>query len=339
MGTLIAKLSQKQRSFPIGLSGLTGMGYLLTGGISPLSRNQGLAIDQFLRVEGFWGSGSPFNLSKPNKSSTEKEKIEWKGLCGAAPFLGIVTKIRLKTQELNPLIVFQAAVDPCQLAICIQQAENWPNSGSLQWIWNEGITIYAIFEIDNYTSENKIQSIINKLPFSKKYFIKKIAGLYQLPPLEIPKKLKKGNSKCHCEVIGLLGTSWDFKSPEIINYFEKMMSIRPNLDCFIASQQLGGVVRTNIEIETSFIHRDSMWKPWISAAWPANDSKKREESLKWLETIWEKIKDTCPGIHLAQMHPHLRWHKKELNSAFGDSLIELKQIKSTTDPNNILPTL
>ena len=48
------------------------MGYILTGGISPLSRSKGLAIDQIIEIKGFWGNGKEFHLLRPN---TQKESI------------------------------------------------------------------------------------------------------------------------------------------------------------------------------------------------------------------------------------------------------------------------
>ena len=53
MGELSDFLKKHKRSFPIGLSGKTGMGYILTGGISPISRSKGLAIDQIIEIKGF----------------------------------------------------------------------------------------------------------------------------------------------------------------------------------------------------------------------------------------------------------------------------------------------
>ena len=100
MGDLCDFLRRHKRSFPIGLSGKTGMGYILTGGISPLSRSKGLAIDQILEIKGFWGNGREFHFSRPN--SLEESTLEWKALCGAAIFLGIITKVKLKTQPLKP---------------------------------------------------------------------------------------------------------------------------------------------------------------------------------------------------------------------------------------------
>ena len=41
MGDLTNILTRYRRSFPVGLSGITGMGYIITGGVSPLSRNRG----------------------------------------------------------------------------------------------------------------------------------------------------------------------------------------------------------------------------------------------------------------------------------------------------------
>ena len=102
MGDLCDFLRRHKRSFPIGLSGKTGMGYILTGGISPLSRSRGLAIDQILEIKGFWGNGREFHFSRPN--TLEESTLEWKALCGAAIFLSIITKVKLKTQPLRPIL-------------------------------------------------------------------------------------------------------------------------------------------------------------------------------------------------------------------------------------------
>ena len=45
MKDLMNVLENHNKTFPIGLSKLPGAGYILTGGISPMSRRYGLAID------------------------------------------------------------------------------------------------------------------------------------------------------------------------------------------------------------------------------------------------------------------------------------------------------
>ena len=69
MGNMLKELKRYSRTFPIGLSGLPGLGYILTGGISPLSRSQGLAIDSVLEIKGIWGNGKSFKIPKPTTKS------------------------------------------------------------------------------------------------------------------------------------------------------------------------------------------------------------------------------------------------------------------------------
>tara|TARA_Y100000385_G_scaffold82413_1_gene84383 strand:- start:445 stop:744 length:300 start_codon:yes stop_codon:yes gene_type:complete len=90
---------------------------------------------------------------------------------------------------------------------------------------------------------------------------------------------------------------------------------------------------------TSFIHRDAIWKPWVTAAWSAGDPKGREQALDWLFNANTILTESCPGVHLTQIHPHLSCHKEELNDAFQDWLPGLKQLKSDHDPYGLLPPL
>ena len=118
-----------------------------------------------------------------------------------------------------------------------------------------------------------------------------------------------------------------------------MISIRPNKNCFIAAQQLGGVTTQIKRSSTSFLHRQAIWKPWINASWIAGDQKDKEKSFIWLKEVWETLSPHCPGVHLAQMHQHLPWHQKEMKAAFGEWLPGLQDLKSRYDPQGILPRL
>ena len=53
MKDLMNFLENHNKTFPIGLSKLPGAGYILTGGISPLSRRYGLAIDNIESIKDF----------------------------------------------------------------------------------------------------------------------------------------------------------------------------------------------------------------------------------------------------------------------------------------------
>jgi len=101
MGDLINHLQKYNRSFPIGLSKLPGAGYILTGGVSPLSRAYGLAIDNIESIKGFLGNGTFISLKK-NQINPEEQLI-WEAIKGAAPFFSIITEIELKTIQSNPI--------------------------------------------------------------------------------------------------------------------------------------------------------------------------------------------------------------------------------------------
>ena len=51
MAELLQALRSSGRSLPIGLSGLTGSGFILSGGMGPLSRSQGLALDHITAIQ------------------------------------------------------------------------------------------------------------------------------------------------------------------------------------------------------------------------------------------------------------------------------------------------
>tara|TARA_Y100001968_G_scaffold273986_1_gene266881 strand:- start:461 stop:1468 length:1008 start_codon:yes stop_codon:yes gene_type:complete len=334
MGALSDFLEKHKRSFPIGLSGKTGMGYILTGGISPFSRSRGLAIDQIMEISGFWGTGEKFHLLRPK---TPKESTyEWKAICGAALFLGIITKVKLRTQPLRPLLSWTANLSINQLSECIKQAESWPNSLSFQWIWGENIFAHAIGEVRNTDHERMLINFLERLPFTSNRIISKVNNMNSLTNLNIGNN--KSNDSIHSEVLGLLGPAWQDNNIKVLKIIQKLIDKKPNKNCYVASQQLGGLTHLQ-EIDTSFVHRDAIWKPWVNGAWKANDQLSREKSLDWMKEFWNNLEFICPGVHLAQIHPHLPWHQKELSSAFKDWLPKLKETKAIYDPLNIMPPL
>ena len=334
MGDLSDFLKKHKRSFPIGLSGKTGIGYILTGGISPLSRSRGLAIDQIIEIKGFWGNGKKFYLSRPEVSKPLCN--EWKALCGAAIFLGIVTKVKLKTQPLRPILSWTANLSFSQLSECIHQAESWPNSLSFQWIYGEKIFAHAIGEVKDIHTEGVLINLLEKLPFTCNRIINRVEDMNSLPNLSLGNNIS--HKSTHSEVLGLLGPAWQDQNLKVLKIIKNLIEIRPNKSSYIASQQLGGLTHSK-DLDTSFIHRDAIWKPWINGAWNAHDQSNREETLKWMEECWKNLEFICPGVHLAQIHPHLHWHQKELTSAFRDWLPKLQEIKAIHDPRNLMPPL
>ena len=315
MGEVIEALLPYGRTIPAGLSGLPGLGYVLTGGMGPLSRQVGLAVDQLLEIQGVWGDGTPFALSR----AADAGSLEWRGLCGAAPFLGVVSEVRMTTQPVQPLWVEQRSVALDQLPELMLQAEASDSSNSLQWHWE---------------SDDAVQSLwVGNAAWAG---AQRIDGLHQLPSLRGSAPLPP---RSHSEVVGLLGPAaaeaWGDLMPELCRLLQR----RPHPGCSLACQQLGAATRQVPVEATSFVHRNAEWKPWITAAWAPGDISGQSRSLDWLDAVWQILQPVCTGVHLAQLHDHLPFHRRELEAAFGPWLPELRKLKQRLDPAGTLPSL
>ena len=312
MGEVLDHLATQGLTLPGGLSGLPGLGYVLTGGIGPLARTNGLAIDRLLQICGVWGNGDPFVLDR-------SDDRHWRALCGAAPFLGVVTEVSMATSPLRPLWIEQGSMPPADLPQRMLKAESSPDGESLQWHWAEDEQLRWL-----HVSQQPAASAV------------RIEGLHQLPSLS---GAPSANERLHAEVIGLLGpaaaTGWNDVMPAL----KRLMRSRPHPGCSLSAQQLGGATTLVPPQATAFVHRDAVWKPWITAMWPAGDLTLRARSLSWLEELWALLIPICPGVHLAQLHHHLPFHQRELRLAYGDHLEDLRDLKARLDPNGNLPAL
>ena len=311
MGSLLELLAAEDLTITAGLSGYPGMGYLLTGGMGPLSRRWGLAIDQLSEIRGVWGNGRSFALQP-------SDQPEWRALLGAAPFLAIVTDVTLACLPLSPLWVALRSGPPEQLGEWIAEAESWPDVQSLQWCWR-GSEVHGL--------QVSLEPFEGGLPIAGQQWLPSLASV----PVDGPRR--------HGEVVGLLGPAaaagWGRLMPDLI----RLMRRCPDGFCNLSAQQLGGATARMPVQASAFRHRDAVWKPWITAVWSAGDAAARERSLAWLEEVWALLQTVCPGVHLAQLHDHLPFHQRELELAFGPWLSELRLLKARLDPDGNLPQL
>ena len=337
MGDLINHLEKYNRSFPIGLSKLPGAGYILSGGVSPLSRAYGLAIDNVESIKGFLGNGTFISLKK-NQINPEEQLI-WEAIKGAAPFFSIITEIGLKTIQSNPIKVIEGFVNLNELSEIMKLSEKSPENISLQWIYAQKIYIYIFAELKNNFEDKKTKEyimLLEKFPalikkyyenFSEINFFPKELDLYEL------------NTNNHSEVISLLGEDLGNDIPIFIKCLKQIMYNKPNNSCYIASQQLGCKTKKLNHGSSFFVHRKSTWKPWIYASWKKKDLQEKKVVMDWMYKSWRSLKRFYPNIHLAQLHNHLDSHSEELTLAFGNRIDELKTLKNIFDPQSILPPL
>ncbi len=340
MGEIQAELAKSHRMIPTGLSGLPGAGFLLSGGMGPLSRSLGLAMDHLQAVTGLWGNGTRFSLERPTGRDHPGAAAHtgWRGLLGAGLFLAAVESFELNTTPLLPLIVQQGCLSTDELATLIQEAEHFPEGLSLQWCWGREREVMLVSRADDPHSQAQLDQLSCefKLPARHRTALK---GLHGLPAFGALATDPRPQEPPHQEVLGVLGPRWGEATTALIQALAEAMACRPHPRCSIASQQLGGAVARHAPNQSAFIHRQAEWKPWITAAWRAGDRQGRVRSLAWLAQVWGLLQPHCPGVHLAQLHDHLPWHQRTLEGAFGHQLPFLRKLKRELDPEGRLPSL
>ena len=337
MKDLMNYLEKHDRTFPTGLSKLPGAGYILTGGISPMSRRYGLAIDNIESIKGYLGNGTFISLEKNDLNLTQK--LIWEGLKGAAPFLAIITEIGLKTFQSHPIQIIEGFINDNELSKIINLAEGFPENLSLQWIYAEDIYIYIFAEIKNDSDKEITKKYFKKLEKFTSLKIKSYESYNQINFFPKELDLFELNRNNHSEVISLLGGDLKDNIQIFIKGIKEIIQDKPNNSCYVASQQLGGKTKDFDHRSSFFIHRTSTWKPWIYASWKKDDPKEKEIVLNWMNESWKKLKIFFPKIHLAQIHNHLSSHEEEVYLSFGNRLSELKTLKNICDPESILPPL
>ncbi len=337
MRDLLNFLEKFNRMFPIGLSKLPGVGYILTGGISPLSKRYGLAIDNLVNAKGFFGNGNFFSFDVNN---LKKNEIPiWEGIKGAAPFFSIITELAIQTFESFPILVFEGFVDDKELKELITLSEKLPKNFSFQFIFSDKIYIYIVGELRteiDKTLAKKYLSNFQRFPSLKNKIYKNLNQINFFP-----KELNifELNTNLHSEVISLLGKTLKGYESEFIEELIEINSAKPNKACYVAMQQLGDKSTLENKYSSYFIHRESCWKPWIFASWEKKNNDDKNNAISWMNESWNRLKRFFPYIHLAQLHNHLNSHQDELKLAFGDKLDNLKDLKRIYDPANILPPL
>ena len=236
-------------------------------------------------------------------------------------------------------MIWRAVCSVQQLEIAIEAAEQWTHSASLQWAWNEIIELFIACSADDPAAMAAVQSLKTLLGHCAESSMTIVPGQHAQPPFGALATSTAAKGHNHSEVISRLGPAWGQRLPSLLTDLNQLIRERPHPGCQISAQQLGGMSSQVPVSRTSFIHRDAIWKPWINAVWNANDAEGRERSLDWLFHANTILTKYCPGVHLAQIHPHLSCHKAELNDAFQDWLPVLNQLKSHHDPYGLLPPL
>ena len=241
MGELQAELAQRGCMVTTGLSDCLGWDLCSLAWVPSAAASDWPLITSNRSLA--FGASDPFALKRDELcEASEKHSIQhWTGLLGAAPFLGVVQEIELRTLHLLPLTVVQGCVDPNRLAELITAAEHFPRGLSLQWCWGEAIEVMLVARCDDPKAVETLSDLTRTIPLNDQRQTT-AAGLHQLPAFGSRAFPSTQDLVVHQEVIGLLGPAWGKATPALLQALNAAMANRPHPRCSLSNQQLGGAV-------------------------------------------------------------------------------------------------
>ncbi len=343
MGAVLQALSPHGRMVPLGTHPTPGFGLLTMGGLGHLSRHYGLTLDHIVALRGVDGNGKPFAVHESDHSSAA-----WRYLRGAAPFLAVVTEVKLRTQPRTFLWVNRDLLALSELPRALSEAERLPMQISCSWVLGVPpdqehplAMRYVVMEKHYQEQRSKVWS------FDNVGWQLHVAGLEDLPPFNLP---------CHD------GTLLEEVAPEperhqrlrswiyalsippghvsaLAAVLQTVLLKAPNELCRIELQHSGGAVRQPVMKSSAYRGRTAEWSVVVSSFWPAADGTAAEASRAWADGVFDALEEIACHVYLVERHPGTWRYRNELELAYGSDLAELRELKQRWDPDGILPSL
>ncbi|MGC1287283.1 MAG: FAD-binding oxidoreductase, partial [Streptosporangiaceae bacterium] len=154
MGTMLDALAPQQRTVPIGIVRLAGLGLATRGGVGFLTRSLGLTVDHLVWVELVLPSGDVVRLSG---DSTGADAELWWAVRGCAPSFGVVTSAAFRTHPAGPRFVDRMVVEPSGLSAYFDVATSLPRHTSMSAVLGtvpgdpgkRGLLVYTVCATDS----------------------------------------------------------------------------------------------------------------------------------------------------------------------------------------------
>lgn len=356
VGRILGTLAEKNKTLPVGVYGTPGMGLVLQGGIGYLTRSLGLTIDRIKYIRGIRISdGESFEAS----GDTERMSLPWRLLRGAAPFLAIITEVALMPASRTDLHVMRTCHQISALRNVIPAAECLPKAcscslviGRLNCNTAPVALSYAVgsnTDLEVQKSLSRLENIwVNDGEIVSGPWHTIAEGLAECPPYEMPDETGSVPSQ-HAEstdrgsrpdtwIMSLLYPSGLADTP-VVDAIEHAIENLPNANCNIALQHMGGVVAEVGTTATAFAGRTAEWSAVITSVWDRNDTEMGKRCKRWAQQCFTSTEKYACGCYIVERHPNTDFFERELNLAFGENLSDMKALKRSWDPDNILQPL
>ena len=350
MGTVLRALDPHGRVVPIGAALDPGVGLVLHGGVGALSRRFGLALDQIVGVELVLPDGRIVEL---DDGATGDDAELWWAVRGAAPNLGVVTAVTLRTRALDSIALTRHLLDPEAVGPMMAWAEGQPRHRSTAMVLATDpggqlrllvLSFTTAPEADERGWRDELDEVVASTGSIVHHVDHRRCRYVDQPPLAIPDldgdgggppdhPLPLADREATYVTSRLLGAGRD--PHQVGQRLVEAMRRAPTPQCRIDLQLMGGAVADVDRTATPFWNRDAEWNVPIAGAWPAS-SAGRDEAERWARTLAADLDDVAVGAYVVDARPDRPDMANQVAQAFGDNLDRLARCKELADPDRLL---
>ncbi len=351
MGTMLDVLAPRQRTVPIGIVRLAGLGLATRGGVGFLTRSLGLTVDHLVWVELVLPSGDVVRLSG---DSTGADAELWWAVRGCAPSFGVVTSAAFQTHPAEPRFVDRMVVEPSGLSAYFDVATSLPRHTSMSAVLGtvpgdpgkRGLLVYTVCATDSpgdIDAACRAATAVADGSAAAPIARKQETGLFLGGFPEMALLFADGREPVPVsapepgERTGFFFGKSVFldatPGPDLAAALEEQLRRAPTPACRIDFQHTGGALADVGDTETAFWGRGGEWNAPVNAI-SANEGQ-RDECVAWARDTVRTFQPHTIGVYSVELRPGFPETGAEIEAAYGGNLPRLRRLAERFDPAGV----
>ncbi|MVU75826.1 FAD-binding protein [Nocardia sp. ET3-3] len=341
MGGLARALAPVNRTVPVGVTGLAGMGMATRGGIGYLTRSLGLTLDHLVEVELVVATGDVVRLSDGSRG--EDAELWW-AVRGGAPFVGVVTSAVFRTHAVCPVRVDRAVLRPAALAAYFRIAPELPRHTSMSAVLGYSdlapgepvLFVYTVCASRDDRAIGRARAAATAVAVSggtAPLYRSEALGRYPdgLPEFAVPGASGAGARDSFFGKAVFTGPTLDAALAEAL---ADRMRAAPTRACRIDFQHTGGALGDVADEATAFWGRTAEWSVPLNAIW--DDATNTGVGPEWARDTLRTLAPHTTGVYNVELRPGLPETATETRAAYGGNLTRLRALQHRYDPAGTL---
>jgi FAD/FMN-containing dehydrogenase len=351
MGTLLGALAPQQRTVPIGIVRLAGLGLATRGGVGFLTRSLGLTLDHLVWVELVLPSGDVVRLSG---DSTGADAELWWAVRGCAPSFGVVTRAALRSHPAGQRFVDRMVVEPSGFSAYFDVATSLPRHTSMSAVLGtvpgdpgrHGLLVYTVCASDSpaaVTAAHRAATAVadgsGAPPIARKQDTGPFLGGFP----EMALLFADGSEPVPVaapepgERTGFFFGKSVFldaaPGPDLAAALAERLRQAPTPACRIDLQHTGGALGDVGDTETAFWGRRAEWNAPVNAI--SADVAQRDECVAWARDTVRAFRPHTIGGYSVELRPGFPETGAEVEAAYGGNLPRLRRLAERFDPAGV----